>query len=49
MNRIRAELFGDPTSLGLVRLREYTQLARIHLAPDRFSNLISDLRAILDS
>jgi hypothetical protein len=46
-NEIRAELFGEPTSLGMVRLREYTQTAGIHLAPDRFDDLSSDLQSIL--
>lgn len=47
-NEIRAELFGEPTSLGLIRLREYTQAAKIHLAPSRFDDLVGDLQAILD-
>lgn len=47
-NEIRSDLFGGPTSLGLVRLREYTRTARLHLAPNRLDELAVDLRDILD-
>ena len=47
-NEIRADLFGEVTSLGLVRLREYTQTAGIHLATNRLEELVIDLRDILD-
>jgi len=47
-NEIRADLFGEDTSLGLVRLREYTRTAQLHLAPDRLDELVVDLRDILD-
>jgi hypothetical protein len=46
-NAIRADLFAEPTSLGLLRLREYAQKARIHLAPNRSDDLVGDLRSIL--
>ena len=47
-DEIRAELFGEDTSLGLVRLREYTRAADLHIAPSRFEQLVVDLRDILD-
>lgn len=44
--RIREALFGEPTGLGLVRLREHADAAGIYLPADRPGNLVNDLREI---
>jgi hypothetical protein len=46
---LRTELFGELTSLGFIRMREYAVAAGIHINPERFGDIREDLRAILEA
>lgn len=43
---LRSELFGEITSLGFIRMREYAIAAGVQITPARFADLMEDLRAI---
>lgn len=49
MQEACGKLFGTPTALGLVRLREYLQQAGLLIAPQRFGEFINDLKDLMNS